>query len=196
MKTTISRRDFLQMTAIGTGSLFLLPGCFRMQEVSHWHFFKAEEATVLESIIEQIIPTDEWPGAKSAGVAVFIDRQLTGPYTRFRDTYRNGLAAVTSSCMELFSKPFQNLSFDEQTDFLKAMEFGKTAFLQKDGSLGNTANPVWKDELDKTFFSLVRDHSMQGFYGSPRHGGNQNYISYRMIGLDYPLIIGQNRYKK
>ena len=35
---------------------------------------------------------------------------------------------------------------------------------------------------------------MQGFYGSPRHGGNKDYASYRMLGLDYPNIIGQNRY--
>jgi gluconate 2-dehydrogenase gamma chain len=32
-----------------------------------------------------------------------------------------------------------------------------------------------------------------GFYGSPRHGGNKDYISYRMLGLDYPLIIGRNK---
>ena len=35
---------------------------------------------------------------------------------------------------------------------------------------------------------------MQGFYGSPRHGGNKDYVSYRMLGLEYPDIIGQNRY--
>jgi len=36
---------------------------------------------------------------------------------------------------------------------------------------------------------------MQGFYGSPRHGGNKNNVSYKMMRLDYPVIIGQNRYK-
>jgi len=35
---------------------------------------------------------------------------------------------------------------------------------------------------------------MQGFYGSPRHGGNRNYASYKMMGLEYPRLIGQNRY--
>jgi gluconate 2-dehydrogenase gamma chain len=34
---------------------------------------------------------------------------------------------------------------------------------------------------------------MQGYYGSPRHGGNKNFISYKMIGLDEPQIIGENR---
>ena len=37
---------------------------------------------------------------------------------------------------------------------------------------------------------------MQGFYGSPRHGGNRNYASYRMLGLEYPPVLGQNRYRE
>jgi gluconate 2-dehydrogenase gamma chain len=41
---------------------------------------------------------------------------------------------------------------------------------------------------------MVRQHSLQGFYGSPGHGGNREYISYRMLGIDYPKVIGQNRY--
>jgi len=34
---------------------------------------------------------------------------------------------------------------------------------------------------------------MQGFYGNPRHGGNRDYASYRMLGLDYPQLVGQDR---
>ena len=52
----------------------------------------------------------------------------------------------------------------------------------------------WEDGFDRYFFRLIRDYSMQGFYGSPRHGGNNNNISYKMMKLDYPVIIGQNRY--
>ena len=43
---------------------------------------------------------------------------------------------------------------------------------------------------------MIRDHTMQGFYGSPRHGGNKGYASYKMLGLEYPRVIGQNRYAK
>jgi len=48
----------------------------------------------------------------------------------------------------------------------------------------------------KKFFDLLLDRTMQGFYGSPRHGGNKNYMSFKMLKLDYPLLIGQNRYRK
>ena len=60
---------------------------------------------------------------------------------------------------------------------------------------GNMKESAWAGGFDKEFFSMVRDHSMQAYYGSPRHGGNKNNMSYKMLKLDYPLIIGQNRYK-
>jgi gluconate 2-dehydrogenase gamma chain len=53
---------------------------------------------------------------------------------------------------------------------------------------------LWEKGLDRQFFRLIHDHAMQGFYGSPRHGGNKNNVSYKMMRLDYPVIIGQNRY--
>ena len=36
--------------------------------------------------------------------------------------------------------------------------------------------------------------TMQVFYGAPRHGGNKNFMSYKMLGLDMPVVTGQNRY--
>jgi gluconate 2-dehydrogenase gamma chain len=48
----------------------------------------------------------------------------------------------------------------------------------------------------KQFFNILLARTMQGFYGSPRHGGNKDYASYRMLKLEYPLLIGQNRYLK
>jgi gluconate 2-dehydrogenase gamma chain len=43
---------------------------------------------------------------------------------------------------------------------------------------------------------LAVDRTMQGFYGAPRHGGNKDYASFKMMKLDYPLLVGQNRYGK
>ena len=52
------------------------------------------------------------------------------------------------------------------------------------------------DLAQARFFNLVIRHSMQGFYGAPRHGGNRNYMSYRMMGLDFPLVVGRNHYEQ
>ena len=59
---------------------------------------------------------------------------------------------------------------------------------------GEFSGDYWKDHSPASFFDLLRQHSLQGFYGSPIHGGNRGYISYHMLGLDYPKVIGQNRY--
>ena len=61
---------------------------------------------------------------------------------------------------------------------------------------GRAPRECWTNPASGEFFHLVREHTMQGFYGSPRHGGNRNYCSYKMIGLEYPRIMGQNRYPK
>jgi gluconate 2-dehydrogenase gamma chain len=35
-----------------------------------------------------------------------------------------------------------------------------------------------------SFFSMVVDHTMQGFYGSPAHGGNLDEASWKMLGIE------------
>jgi gluconate 2-dehydrogenase gamma chain len=176
-----SRRRFVKVAAIGTGSICLLPACSGTE--SSWRFFTNDEASLIDAIAEQIIPSDEWPGGRESGVTNFIDIQLTGPYQRFRSAYRKGIAAIQESCNSLYKKKFEELAWKEQTAFLETMESGQMK------------GDKWSAGFDKTFFELVRDHSMQAYYGSPIHGGNRNKISYKMIGLDYPLIVGQNRYK-
>jgi gluconate 2-dehydrogenase gamma chain len=176
-----SRRHFVQLAAIGTGGICLLPSCSGSD--SEWRYFSDAEADLIDAIAEQIIPSDDWPGGKETGVTNFIDKQLEGPYRRFRSTYRKGIASIQETCSNLYKKKFEELTWDEQTAFLENMEAGKMN------------GPAWSGGFDRKFFELVRDHSMQAFYGSPIHGGNRNKISYKMMKLDYPLIIGQNRYK-
>lgn len=181
IESKYSRRRFVQLAVTGAGTTCLLSRCSGTD--SEWRFFTVDEARLIDAVADQIIPSDAWPGGKESGVTNFIDKQLAGPYTRFRSKYRKGIAAMQETCDKLYNKKFEELTWDEQTVFLETMEAGKM-----EGSL-------WADAFDRIFFELVRDHSMQAYYGSPIHGGNRNKISYKMIGLDYPLIIGQNRHK-
>jgi gluconate 2-dehydrogenase gamma chain len=41
------------------------------------------------------------------------------------------------------------------------------------------------------FFQMLVTHVMQGFYGDPRHGGNRDGISYKMLGLAWPPVRGR-----
>jgi len=173
----ISRRKFLKAVAVGTTGLIVFPHCSFQDKSSDWRYFTNEEADLVDAIVEQIIPTDEWMGAKDAGVTNYIDKQLMGPLSRFKETYRNGLKTLQANCRKIHNTSFEELTWGEQTEFLTSIEKGEDSDLA-------------------AFFRLIRDHTMQGYYGSPRHGGNKDYVSYRMLGLDYPVIEGQNRYDK
>jgi gluconate 2-dehydrogenase gamma chain len=180
----MKRKDFIKVTAltvVGTGGIRLLSGCSGPD--TRWRFFTDAEAKLVDAIAEQIIPSDEWPGGRDSGTTNFIDKQLIGPYRRFQEVYRKGLFAIQESCKTINQKKFEELPWDEQTRFLENMEAG----LMK--------GDAWSDGFDKEFFGLIKDHTLQSYWGSQIHGGNKNKMSYRMIGLDYPLIIGQNRYK-
>ena len=43
----------------------------------------------------------------------------------------------------------------------------------------------------RTFFGLVVTHAMQGFYGSPRHGGNRDFASWRMLRIPLSPVRGR-----
>src|SRR2546423_9110087 len=51
-------------------------------------FFTREEALDIAAAAAQIFPSDDsGPGANEAGVVIYIDRQLAGPYGRDRNRY-------------------------------------------------------------------------------------------------------------
>ena len=65
-------------------------------------FFTPEEAVEVEAIASRIIPSDETPGAKEAGVVYFIDRALVTFAADAQKVYREGLPGVQAQVQELF----------------------------------------------------------------------------------------------
>jgi len=178
----ISRRKFVRLFTGGTAAVLISFNTACRNKISQWRYLNEEEITLLDAIVEQIIPTDDFPGAKWANVSNFIDKQLNSYYTKHQLTYREGLAAFEKTVIQMKGKKFEELPFGEQTKMLEMTE------------TGDLKGEYWKDLLSSDFLGMIRQHTMQGFYGSPLHGGNHEYISYRMLGLDYPNVIGQNRY--
>src|ERR1700729_3328916 len=108
-----------------------------------WEFFTPDEGRAIEALADRIIPPDpQTPGGKDSGCAVFIDRQLAGPYGRAEGhytgppfmpgtkqqgpqsadgpaaAYRKALAALDRYCRSTYQgKLFPDLS-DEQKDEL------------------------------------------------------------------------------
>ena len=60
----------------------------------HFEVLTSEQARNVEAIAAQIIPSDELPGAREAGVVFFIDRALKTFAKDSRPVYQQGLADV------------------------------------------------------------------------------------------------------
>lgn len=178
-----TRRDFIRTGGIVAAGILFFPGCAIKEEDSSYRFFTNKEAECVIALCEQIIPEDEeFGGATEAEVIYYIDRQLLGVFKDHASIYRENLVKLQAYCVNKFGKQFQDLSSNRQIDIMKLMEKNKI----EDGE--------WKKP--SIFFKMLLKHTMQGFYGSPIHGGNKDYMSFNMLKMDYPLNIGQNRYKK
>lgn len=135
---------------------------------SRWRFLTQAEADTLQAVCAHIIPTDRDPGAVEAGVVEFIDKQLAGFYRAHQKTYRDGIAELDRLSAEIAGGPFGKLLPEKQLAVLKASE-----------------------KKRDPFFNLAITHTMQGYYGSPRHGGNRDAVSWKMLGVPYPPIRGR-----
>jgi gluconate 2-dehydrogenase gamma chain len=161
-------------TVLGIGIAAAAVGvasCHRELSAPAWRFFSQEEARTVDAICEQIIPGDQDPGAHEAGVVNYIDLQLSSRFRRFQKVYRSGVAAVDQASLSQFHKTFTELAATEQIVVLESVE---------------------RDH--PSFFSLILNHTRQGFYGDPRHGGNRDRVSWKMVGLASPPIRGRQRY--
>lgn len=186
----ITRRIALKLFAAGTlGTAFGASSTFLLTRLgvsnapySKYQFFSESEANLLTAVCERIIPSDDTPGATDLGVIHFIDRNLLTYLAKHQESYRKGISAIEATSRLLHQKAFVSLSLHQQDDFLRKLESG------------NVPDTIWTHQKSQAFFALVVAHSMQGFYGPPRHGGNRDYLSYKILDLDYPQVIGQNRY--
>jgi gluconate 2-dehydrogenase gamma chain len=170
------RRRFLE----GVAAAAVLPAVSCSNAQSPWRCLTATEGETLGAICECLIPTDEYLGAKWAGAVQFIDIQLTGHYRKHRAAYREGLAAVDRASREKRGLSFVALDPPLQVQLLKLIEEGK-------------AEGAWKPTAQQQFFSLVLTHTMQSYYGDPRHGGNRDWVGYRMLGLVAIPVRGRTK---
>jgi gluconate 2-dehydrogenase gamma chain len=159
-----------------------------------WKYFTPQEAATVEAFVDRLIPADQLsPGGKESGCAVFIDRQLAGPYGRLEgyylagpfqegtkqqgpqspitpaQHYRKALAALDSACRAKYAgHSFTDLSDSQKDEVITGLENGS---LKLDGT----------DSQD--FFKLILKDTQNGFLADPIYGGNKDMASWRMIGF-------------
>ncbi len=110
----MERRRLLELSALATGALSL-PGCpsapaplpAGRSPGFDPTLFSREQALCAEDLAELIIPEGETPGAKSAGVAAFIESCVRDVYEAPRQrAFLDGLEQLAARALQQHAKPF------------------------------------------------------------------------------------------
>ena len=179
------RREFLTISAgtIGATALYILTresSTFERRGanvVVPLRFFTAKEAGVVSAACERIFPRDaNGPGAMDAGVVIYIDRQLAGPYGR--DKYRYVKPPFVTSVPEHGYQGEENPRQIYRAGIHGLGNFGKLS----------PAEQVLKLQAIETsgFFQLLRRHTIEGMFCDPAHGGNTGLVGWVLIGYPGP----------
>lgn len=124
-------------------------------------FFTTPEYKMLDQITELIIPRDESPGARDAGVSEFIDF-IVAHDREMQFPFRTGLASLNAIATQGYGRDFSELAESRQEDILRRLAYHD--------------RQLPADLEEQKFFSLVRRYTVMGYYTS-RVGLQQ---------LDYP----------
>ena len=131
-------------------------------------FFSPPQYLMVEHLVDIIIPTDDTPGAREAGVAEFIDFMVANrvPVTSKRDVrstedaielgneaqnrFVSGLDWINARCQSELGHPFMECAREQQINLLEELAY-KAKF-----------KPA--TESGRTFFQLLRDYTVVGYY--------------------------------
>lgn len=115
------------------------------------HFFSPEEYALITLLSDMIIPDDGTPGARRAGVPEFIDFMVAGtPGIQY--SFRQGLTWMNAHAVLLHDKVFTSLDHNQQNAILEHLAY-KAKY--RDG-----------EEEGRSFFNLIRNFTVMGFYTS------------------------------
>jgi hypothetical protein len=114
-------------------------------------FFSAGEYALVERLTDLIIPNDETPGARQAGVAEFVDFMVAHDRD-LQYNFRTGLTWLNAHSGRTLGRPFLELTEAQQVSLLEPLAYrAKYRHGEEDG---------------REFFGRIRELTVIGFYSS------------------------------
>lgn len=129
-----------------------------------------QELEILRSLLDRLVPADEFDGAIQAGVDDYVVRQLGGDLSALRPAVSGGLLALDAEARSRHGRGFTGITDEERTAILADLEAG---------------NPraAWENSA-RDFLNLMISLAAEGFYADPGNSGNRNRASWKMLGYD------------
>jgi gluconate 2-dehydrogenase gamma chain len=150
-------------------------------------FFTEAEALIVAAAASRIFPSDDsGPGAREAGVAVYIDRQLAGSYGRDRYRYRQPPFEDAPPELGYQDKETPRQIYREGLKGLKG--FHLLPAVKQDKALRQIESSV--------FFALLRQNTIEGMFCDPIHGGNAGMVGWQLIGFPGPRMSNYDDVEK
>jgi gluconate 2-dehydrogenase gamma chain len=170
MSDSYSRREFV--AAVGSlGAVWLLADAAErgeaMAHAAHQvtqaqptlTVLTREQAADLDAFVSRIIPADDTPGAREAGVVYFIDR---------------GLSTWAKDQLPAFNEGLTKLSRDVGAKFRGQTRLSALTVAQQDEVLKS---------IERTpFFGQVRFATIAGMFSLPSYGGNKDFAGWKLMG--------------
>ena len=183
------RREFLTLSAasVGGGLVYSLDReVFRLSAHADQsiriplRFFSEPEALIVAAASSRIFPSDEaGPGAREAGVAVYIDRQLAGPWGRDLHRYTQGPFEENAPAEFGYQGEATPRQIYRQ-GLMELMGFDRLEPAEQDLKLKQIETGL--------FFALLRQNTIEGMFCDPMHGGNIDMVGWQLIGFPGPRM--------
>jgi gluconate 2-dehydrogenase gamma chain len=183
------RREFLDLSAASIGGVVVYSldrDVLRLSAQTKQNiriplrFFSKAEALIVAAAASRIFPSDEaGPGAREAGVAIYIDRQLAGPWGRDRYRYTQGPFEENAPAEFGYQgKATPRQIYRQGLQELKGFDLLKDA--DQDQKLARIETTL--------FFLLLRQNTIEGMFCDPMHGGNIDMVGWQLIGFPGPRM--------
>jgi Gluconate 2-dehydrogenase subunit 3 len=183
--SNIRRRAFMKGAAMGALAftvggieVMLTAGEARARGVP-FRLFNAHQGETIEALGEALVP-----GARKAGIAHFIDHQISGPPTEallqarimnmqppFASFYRAAIAAVDHGSEKLYGRKFVQLTAQEQRELIILMRQNKIE--------------GWQGPNGSFVYAVLRADSVDVVYGTME--------GYEALGIPYQAHIAPEK---
>lgn len=159
----MERRELLKMITAATGAAMIGLPAFVYGESSvpaGEGAFSGDDVAKLDEIAETILPRTETPGAKDAGVGLFMARFVTDCYApEDQATFRSGLADLDQRA----GGRFMAMTPEARTELLRALDAeakaqASGAWVAPDGTSPGSVKPH--------YFTMIKQLVLFGFFTS------------------------------
>ncbi|MGB5610148.1 gluconate 2-dehydrogenase subunit 3 family protein [Eudoraea sp.] len=182
----MDRRAALKKTAMAAGSAALVPSLFSLLQACqkkprlNWEpiFLTLNQAELISTLVDTLLPRTETPGALDMKVDLFIDVVFAKLFDKSaQQAMIAQMERLNTTCEEKFGSIFSELSVQDREEFLKEQE----------STSGKYNGKVWGTAVGEQkpvgFYRTLKSLALWGYFSSEEIG--KNVLNYDPIPGEY-----------